>query len=243
MKQNVAWLGFCTSGTLTRTAVHFFPSAGGVTAPYAAQCKLSIFCHGSERKSVVLDGARLSQPDGVWLDDAFPELRSANGLVGMEVEIHTTQPRVDMSASGCILEFHSGLGLSRYSPVMLDVDAVPLPLPLIKDGFATSSLVIVNGSDAEIQPKLLSSRLVRAMTSEQANCVTSALAVSAIPARSIEEVNLPENFFTEVIPTECSWGLVRLAGVALAASLPKDAVGYVAFRDPVNGQLLSVSAL
>ena len=74
--QSVKWIGFGVSNALSRTVVHFFPSGGGVTAPYPANCMLNLFsltvdesigglAHKLEEKKIVLEGARLSQPDGV----------------------------------------------------------------------------------------------------------------------------------------------------------------------------------
>ena len=117
--QSVKWIGFGVSNALSRTVVHFFPSGGGVTAPYPANCMLNLFsltvdesigglAHKLEEKKIVLEGARLSQPDGVRLDQAFEDLsQGVKGFFGITVELSTGQPKVDLSGSSCIIEHSS----------------------------------------------------------------------------------------------------------------------------------------
>ena len=75
--QSVKWVSFGISNALTRTIVHFFPSEGGITAPFPATCALRIFGQGLIEKKVVIEGARLSHPDGVRVENGrvtMPEL-------------------------------------------------------------------------------------------------------------------------------------------------------------------------
>lgn len=104
--QQVRWLGFCASQALSRSVAHFFPSSESASAPYSASCKLSLFGNDLPANTVVLDGARIGHPDGVRLDDAFPILRQqqVGGLFGLEVEVSTPQPRLDVDVSECVVE-------------------------------------------------------------------------------------------------------------------------------------------
>lgn len=115
--QSVRWVGFCQSTAVTRTLVHFFPSAGNVTAPYAANCKLTVFGRGLTRRSLQIEGARLSHPDGLKIEDVFPEVReNTSSLYGIEIELSTGQQRVDMSASSSIFEIVTGGQSVKYLP-------------------------------------------------------------------------------------------------------------------------------
>ncbi|NDC37222.1 MAG: hypothetical protein EBZ48_04125 [Proteobacteria bacterium] len=240
MGQTVTWLSCALSGALTRSVVHFFPSAGGVSAPYPARCKLTLFGNGGEPRSVVLEGARLSHPDGLWLDDAFPQMREGAGMYGLRVELETAQPRVDMDASGCVIEFHSSLHLTRFWPVKLSKDGAAQrrgALPLIQDPFQVSSIVVVNGGAEAIRPTVRATSLQRT-----GQVAIDALPLPAIPAMSVAEVPIPQTFFDDVAPQECSFGLLRMAGAELA-ELPGDAVVFVVYRDPSTTNPVSVCSL
>jgi hypothetical protein len=101
---------------MTKTLVHFYPATSGVSAPYNVICRVALFGKGFDRKTVALDGARLSQPDGVRLEDLFPGLGdTVNGVFGIEVEISTNQPRVDLGCSWCVVECVHGAHALRYS--------------------------------------------------------------------------------------------------------------------------------
>ncbi len=118
--QSIRWIGFGISNALTHTMIHFFPSEGGVTAPYQANCVLRIFGQGINEKRVVLEGARLSHPDGVRIEDVFSELRSEQvGLYGIEVELVSVQSRVDLSPSSVIFELVSKGHSAKYWPAMV----------------------------------------------------------------------------------------------------------------------------
>jgi hypothetical protein len=116
--QTIKWLSFGLSNALTRTTVHFFPSAGSITAPYPATYKLSIFGGNEiEEKRVVLEGARLSQPDGVRVEDVFPALASQNaGIYALVIEVTGSESRVDVQPSQCIVELASKGGSARFIP-------------------------------------------------------------------------------------------------------------------------------
>src|SRR5690606_18742719 len=97
---SMRWRGFFICNSVTRPYVHFFPHSANTTAPYPVVATITIFGAGLKTASVSLEGARLSQPDGVRLDAIFEDLATGvQGLPGIEVELHSNQRRVDMSAS------------------------------------------------------------------------------------------------------------------------------------------------
>ena len=241
MSQSVTWMSFAVAGTLTRSVVHFFPSAGGSSVPYPAQCKLSLFGNGTEPRSVVLEGARLSHPDGLWLDDAFPHMRECAGNYGLFVELETSQPRVDIAASGCVIEFHSSLHLTRFWPLTVAKDGKATrrgALPLVQDAFQTSSIVLVNGSQEGIRPTLRATALQRT-----GKVFTAPLTIPAIEPHSVAEVPVPATFFDEIAPQECSYGLLRMAGLELETELPAGVSVFVLYRDASNTHPVSVCGL
>ena len=168
MIQSVRWIAFGISNSSTKTIVHFFPSEGGVSAPYPATCTLKIFGSKMQERKVVIEGARLSHPDGVRLEQAFPSLGEENiGNFGLEIEVATIQPRVDVSPSSCIIELVSKGYSTRYWPVRLapvptllrpaldddttrgegdeSTDENERVLPLLRDSYGFPSFIGVNG--------------------------------------------------------------------------------------------------
>ena len=115
--QTVKWLGFCVAQAMSRSVLHFFPSSDNASAPYAATCTLTLLGSGGTRSSVVLEGGRLGHPDGLRLEDAFPVLKGeVSGVFGLEVEISTPQPRLDVRSSGCVVEVISQGRPVRFAP-------------------------------------------------------------------------------------------------------------------------------
>ena len=113
--QTIRWIGFGILTALTRTALHLYPSSGTVTAPYPVNCRLALFGPGFQSKQVTLDGVRLSQPEGLWLDEVFPILRdSGASLFGIDLSFSCNQSRVDLGGSGCVIEFSSMSQSARY---------------------------------------------------------------------------------------------------------------------------------
>lgn len=117
--QSITWVGFICHSPVTRSLVHFFPSAGSITAPYSANCKLTLLGANGAKKSLQIDGARLSHPDGLKVEDVFPEISDGVPLLGMEVELSTGQQRVDMSGSSALIEIVTGGQSVKYTPKCL----------------------------------------------------------------------------------------------------------------------------
>lgn len=223
------WLGFGVSNSLTKTVVHFFPSAGNVTAPYPAQCKLTVFGQGLQRRSVMLEGARFSQPDGVRVDAAFPALQEGlPGLFGLIVEITSTQPRVDLSASSCIVEFVSAAPSVKYVPraVLGDEPVSPEYSTAlgIRDAFNVSSVVVVNASYASYSPKLTIPGVQMDFGGE-----------------TVGEIELQEALFRERVPSEASFGLCRTLPISVSADYSAETAYFMMYRDSATKRPVSVT--
>jgi len=146
--QSVKWMSFGISNALTRTVVHFFPSEGGVTGPYPASCALRIFGKGVQEKRIVIEGARLSHPDGVRVEDAFPALKSDQvGLFGLEIEVSTIQPRVDIGASSCVVELASKGHSAKFWPKKLEI--IVSSTAIVTSKFSQKKLYDPKTTDAE----------------------------------------------------------------------------------------------
>lgn len=253
MKQ-IKWFSCGISNAITRTVIHFFPSAGIVTAPYPALCKIGIFGIGIEHRWVTIEGARVSHPDGVRAEELFPELRQGvNGFFGITIEVSTNQPTANLSGSKCIVEFASkGQGLKFHAIPWVEAKrdytrsdkaaaeservAVFAGLLGIDDEQTVSSLVLINSSDDAWSPEILAP----SQTKEQKTAVPTPIQV--LP-RTTQEVPLSSSTFAEVEPWVSSVGAVR-AGAFYCSKEPWRNLGaYTVCRDRMTKRLVSVCAV
>lgn len=246
--QTVSWLAYGISNALTRTVVHFYPSAGNVTAPYPALCRLSVFGEGLSRETVTIEGVRLSQPDGIRVEDAFPALKEGSAaLYGLSIDLAINQARMDLSESLCVIELSSRIQSARFWPVRLPeigentIATVGSALAL-KDGYATTSLVAVNASDQSFEPgfRYQSSKV------DKDPCICP-VSLAALPPDSAREFDLEEAgeaaFYGEATVQELGWGLARTRSLQLEPPKIPGQVYYILYRDAVTRRPVSVSAL
>lgn len=227
--QTIRWIGLGVSNALTKTVVHFFPSAGNVTAPYPCQCKLSVFGPTLGRKSVVLDGARLSQPDGVKLEAAFPALNEGlPSMFGISVELSSQQQRIDLTSSSCIVELTSAGPSVMYVPHEYKDDEQYLPETGVafKDAFNTSSLVMINGTSDLFRPPL-----------------NPGFVVEGLAPDCVMEIELGDNFFKDTTPREHSWGLGRMKEVRALHEIPSAVGLYLIHRDVASKRPITIVPL
>ena len=259
--QSVRWLSFCVSNSLTRTVVHFFPSEGSVTAPYQASCQLTLFGERSAEKRVMLEGARLSSPDGVRIEDAFPIVaEEGNGFFGLVVEISTMQPRVDLSGSSVVIELQSRGQSAKFWPRFLGTQLIGEPanvgsqissqissrcaaLPACKDPFSSCSVLAVNAAQLEHRIELFAR--AAGSSTESGNTVAheTGIGLGMVPPHAAVEVNLPGDFFDAVAPTEFEWGLSRARGIYRNAALPPELAYFLLYRDVSSRRIVSVCAI
>jgi len=130
---SVRSLVFCLSTASIKTRIHFFPSAGAAGGHLPISCLLTLFGKGVEKRSVLLDGGRLNQPDGLRLEDAFPALRGdVSGVFGLEIQLSCSQGRVNLLHSQTAIEFVSSTssmvyGGAPFSPMTEETDDQSLP--------------------------------------------------------------------------------------------------------------------
>lgn len=248
---------FCLSTSSIKTRVHFFPSAGSSTAHQPITCVLSLFGKGIEKRSVMLDGGRLNQPDGVRLEDAFPTLRSeASGIFGLEIELSSQQGRVNLLNSQVAVElvspqssllYYSGpMGVEGEveSPVSEETQGLAERLQALRrrsfvgvgmqDSFITTSLVMINTTSETVRPSIFHGVGPEAQS----------LPVGTIAPESAMEIPLEESLFKESTPQECLWGLSRAEKISIGSdSLSSNTAFYLMYRDPVSKRPISVCAL
>lgn len=231
MMQTVIWKGPIIGSALSRSFLHFFPSSGNVTAPYNTVCRLTLFGAGIEQKIVNLEGARLSQPDGVKLDEVFPALREGiKGFAGLEVELSGGHARVDLAGSSCVFEYLTGNQSVRFWPrqYVLSSLAATAGGAGRRGSGAPSKVAEVSAQEREasvvrrfplLKDSFTTSSVVILNPSDCAATISlrdgvrgGVVATERIEARAVLEVPIPEKVFAEFGSVrEMNWGLLRTA--------------------------------
>lgn len=245
--QKVCWLAFGSSNSLHRTILHFMPASSNTAAPYAVSVSLRLFTHAEEPRELSLEGARMMQPDGVRLEDAFPIVLTEGGppFYGLEVEFSSPQPRSDLSASMCLVELTGSEGacLFRAAPCFSPAQPGFAPalslaaLPAYQDAFHIPSVVIVNNTAAEFSPSFF--HLTRRAAGEEP--VRTDHRLGTVPSGVTSEFPLSEMVRAHGTAQECSWGIVRSLALYPSNAGPLDGVGiFAVMRDAVTKRVASV---
>lgn len=235
--QTVSWLTFCISNTLTKTTVHFFPSANNVSAPYPVNCKLTLFGGDlANVATVVLEGARLRQPDGVRVDDIFTPLKEElAGLFGLGIELMSPHSRLDLSPSQCLIDISAAHLSCRFRPTLVCANDQPAlstnQFLGVEDTFGSTSIVIVNGSNLDFIPSF------EMVGSKMDSAETSGNVVNALSAR---EIPLQLNGTAQKAP---AWSETSVVAFQTKMDLPKDVAGYIINRNIHTREPVSVCAL
>lgn len=242
--QSIRWIAFGIANATTRTALHFYPSAGNVTAPYPVSCKLSIFGAGLDTNPIAVDGLRLSQPEGIWIDEAFPVLKSANVTwYGVEIALTCNQHRVELDGSSCVVELQSLAQSTRYWPICAEGCANrerPRTSALVRDAFSISSIVAIN-------PTAIKAELGLALGAYNTLEIKQPPATSlpALDPRALTEIPLDaiyEESFAPIKARDYSWGMFRARSVS-ALNPADSSLIYVLHRDAASRRIVSVCGL
>lgn len=221
---------FCLHSPSIKSRVHFFPSAGATTGPYSITCTFTLFGKGIEKRSIAVDGGRLSQPDGIRLEDAFAALRGdSSGIFGLTLELSCQQQRVNMLPSLAAIELVTPqspimFGFPRFIPVESaheggsalssisgqgvlkgDEDTKSLDHLATKQGLALmdsfgTTSLIVVNPSALV----VKPSLYRVLRGERVS-----LHVGTVAAESAVEIPLEESLLRDSSPFECTYGLLR----------------------------------
>jgi hypothetical protein len=102
------WIAFGHASLTTETLIHCLPLAKTVTAPYPTVCKISIFGSNIQKRRIITEGARITQPKTLAVEEEFllkPE--KINGYYGLIVELAAQQSMIDLSDSRCVIEIRN----------------------------------------------------------------------------------------------------------------------------------------
>ena len=247
---SVSTRAFCVMTSAIRSRVHFFPTAGTTAGHYPVSCHISLFGKGIERRSVVLEGGRLNQPDGIRLEDAFPSLANeGSGMYGIEVALECPQARLDLRNSRVVIEMVSPefslsygaaafRGSAESTKEGLDSE-VSLPSErlsgiAVEDGSLVPSLVIVNSTFDLIRPDLR-----HVLTGAE-----SPLHIGTVGPESAVEFALDESLCKGAQSHETLWGravVEKFCGVIPNGDGKVEC--YILSRDRVSKRPVSVCAI
>ena len=238
--QNMNWVAFAISNTLSKSVVHLMPTSNTTNAPYPVTYEITLHAKEFGSKTITLDDGRLGQPDGVRLEDIFPVLNdSPAGLLALSIEMSTSQPKVDLSASKCVVEIITASNSVRFyaKQIAKSSDESIKGMLAVNDAYNFSSLLIVNCSEQQLNSNLL------VLDSRNTALNFNNQAMPLIDSNTAMEYNFDEKFYSSVEAQECSWGLFRSNSISLAESLPAKAIAYAVYRDTLTKRIISVEAL
>ncbi len=238
--QSINWIAFGMSNTLTKSVVHFLPTSSSTSAPYPLVYNISLYGKEIGERNITLDDGRLGQPDGVRLEDIFPVLSEAPaGLLALSIVMTTNQPKVDLTASGCVIEIITASNSVRFfaAPDGNRKSENPTGMLVAADAYTSSSLFLVNCTEQAINPNLL------VPDQNSSNLQFNHLALPIIEAKSALEYTFEEKFLSNIRPQECSWGMFRANSVSFSEQLPEGVAAYAVYRDTLTKRIVSVKAL
>ena len=167
MKSEMTWVTFGEHTSTVKTAVHFFPYGGSISATYPVDLTLTIFAEEFETVEVTMEGARLSQPEGIVIDQVFPALLADySGLYGLKIKITCDkQLSLDLSASSCMTELFYPEGVVRFAAKEFDNNVEAVSGVCRANDDCSSNLVVLNCS-SESQSNNLPAGMVRSKQSQ-----------------------------------------------------------------------------
>ncbi len=251
---------------MTRTLVHFFPLGMNVTAPYPVVVEVSVMGAGQSKRSVVIEGARLGQPDGIRLDELFgffaddksapqtlstlsPVNNNAPRLLALEVKMSIPAHRISLLPSSCVIEIQSNAHSVRFFPVSMEKTSTALGrqapqnpqrlVPLVKDSSWLTSVMTVNTSSRPWKPALFSRQV-----SEAGDRSDRALALGDMGGESVIERSADNGTFAadphQMGVHELSLGLSRTSSLYLGGAREAGTAAYMMLRDATSKKLLSI---
>ncbi|MCB0317141.1 MAG: hypothetical protein KDD56_00185 [Bdellovibrionales bacterium] len=253
---NFAWLGFCVSSPVTKTFVHFFPSSGGIGAPYNVTCNLTLFGSDIGKKTVKIDGLKIAQPDGIRIDDVFPHFeKSETNIAGLKIELSTHQPRIDLSTSICLIELVTQNGSTKFKAKnladLLEPRKSTAAGALISDEKFSSSLIAVNADRDSFTPNLFTinySQTENSFSPDQSQESTfetlrKNISIPELAPLSVQEISVNGDFFTDQTALNLSWGKSNVGGVYLDPEEEQETAIFALYREANTKRPVSVLAL
>lgn len=251
--QSIKWLAFAVKSAVTDTYVHFFPCAGNVSAPYPVSCKFTCFSDGHRSQTITVEGARLSQPDGIKFSDLFKDVTTPDCPVGLEIVLTSLQPRIDLSASRCIVEIASHGNSARYVPQQVgeNLHGMRAPGIAVSDSLGTTELISLNGGAEKVSVNLSGGACAAVQTTSGASDAKPAVPESQrarnIDALSVSKVSIDKSFFENAAGVDQSGKIrercVQAVGIEPVASESDLTACFLLYRDATTKVPLSVMAI
>lgn len=230
MAQNVKWVSFGMKEEGVSTSVHFFPYSGTISANYPVELSLTIFGSELETLNVRMEGALLSQPDGLEVEKVFPALLSGySGLYGIEIELSCGHENVDLSTSVCLIELVCSNGSIRFEPKR-DGDNSIASGTCFKTNDEESSIVALNSTKNEISSGFPSG-LVKASKNS-----------SKLPAFSVGEFKISPDYLHSGINQTISSGKIQAQKFDMR-SANSNVTYYMVTRNECNSNPCEVTSL
>lgn len=195
MKSEMTWVTFGEHTETVKTAVHFFPYGGSISATYPVDLTLTIFAEEFETVEVTMEGARLSQPEGIVIDQVFPALLTDySGLYGLKIKITCNkQLGLDLIGSSCMTELFYPEGVVRFAAKEFDNSMETVTGVCHTNENCSSSLVVLNCS-AESQSNHLPAGIVRHKQAQ------------SLEPNAVKEYSVSDNFLQSGIQQNCGLG-------------------------------------
>lgn len=209
-----SWVGFCYHSPGMRHFVHFLPIDNGKSVATSLQTTIRLFSSLGETDQVTFGGARIAQPDGIRLFDAFPLwYDEGKKLWGIEVTLSGERPNIQLQDSSCIFEFSLAQRSVKFSGISAQSiqgeEVTRATVSVVQDLSLLPSIVVVNGGTAPFSPHFVWSD------------TKSPVLLEAIAPGSVKEIPLELAHGREpVAPVELSWGRVHMRLLEPAGELP-----------------------
>lgn len=227
-----SWVGFCYHSPGMRHFVHFLPIDNGKSVATSLQTTIRLFASQAENDQVTFGGARIAQPDGIRLFDAFPLwYDEGKKLWGIEVTLSGERPNIELEDSSCIFEFSLGQRSVKFTGIpslSKNEDASARPtVAVVQDLSLLPSIVVVNGGTVPFSPHFV-------WTDTKAPVLLEAIAPGAVKEIPLELAHGRE----PVAPVELSWGRVHMRLLEPVGELPPPgcAVFLVHRNAEMNGE-------
>ena len=198
MKSEMTWVTFGEHTANVKTAVHFFPYGGSISATYPVDLTLTIFGEALETVEVTMEGARLSQPEGIVIDQVFPALLTDySGLYGLKIKITCDkQLSLDLSGSSCMTELFYPEGVVRFAAKEFDNNMEAVSGVCRSDQDCSSSLIALNCS-AESQSNNFPAGMMHSKQHQ------------LLEPNAVREYTISENYLESGTQQNCGLGLVN----------------------------------
>ena len=161
------------------------------------------------------------------------------------IELSTSQARLDLNSSSCVVEFASQVTSTRFQPQRFGFDDETGDVPASQGGLGlaltdsrcTTSVVIVNSLSGTVDP------LVSTAISTGSEIQTTRIGIPPVAADSVREIELGENKLEGASRIDLGFGPSRASMLVLDGERVDGVSYYVLYRDALTKRPIAVSCL